>query len=821
MNGISAINISTDNDINVSAPKTREYAHKYAERGLYVFPVWSCDHDTCTCSKGDACEHPGKHPKEIACPNGYKNSTIDHEIIDALFDDADNIGIDLEKSGLIAIDIDRRHNGIETWKRIVEENTGGRFQAGPIQLTGDQGFHVLYARPNVKRFVKSIGDGVDVKSNGYIVAEPSLHKTGNRYKWSEKSPLSDDYLIVDAPQWLVELVSKDEKSQPFQAETVTEGSRNNYLTSFAGSLRRKGIAGQELFEQVLIHNRYHCEPPLNESEVQSIVTSVSQMDQYGAYAPPENTSTFEPSLSYADELKLKPDTYLNAEYRQYLLDGAVRITNKTPLAATEVVDYIKSISTYLYAEKKKSLSEVLNKISDLHNKYAEEKIDAGILQSIVLDCIENINTQRKRKSIEIAKAHLEKPVETTPEPIDQTIVDDAIDILKNKSPIDYLMGEYNKIHVGDYQVGLMLLSSVGTQMCSNTSGIHPNLGGESGTGKSHAAKTIYHLLPDEYKFFSGISAKALFFKGLNPGTVIFMDDVNKLDDDLEQIIKVSITNYQDGYYHTYANPRKEGEDKTEVVYIPPRCSYWITSADNTFDMQVLNRAMMVTVDNSDTQDLHVMNHQKESAITGKYGFAVSREVKVCREIVKQLKSREPIEVVIPYAHEIEWRNQKNRRNLDMFFDTVRAFTAFYQDQRYRNSRGQVIANLDDYHLAAKLWAFMQREQVNKLTKPEYEIYSIILNHPEINYRDIVELSKKTNSAVSNIINGRRVNGNRVGGLLSKTALIVTERMIEGTRSKHYRIAKGAELNQFEHFESVVMLTDEPLARKHIAECINS
>lgn len=52
--------------------------------------------------------------------------------------------------------------------------------------------------------------GVDVRGDGgYVVAPPSLHENGNNYEW-ENSPFENE--IADAPDWLLDMVIKPNKS---------------------------------------------------------------------------------------------------------------------------------------------------------------------------------------------------------------------------------------------------------------------------------------------------------------------------------------------------------------------------------------------------------------------------------------------------------------------------------------------------------------------------------------------------------------------------------------------------------------------------------
>ena len=127
-----------------------------------------------------------------------------------------------------------------------------------------------------------------------------------------------------------------------------------------------------------------------------------------------------------------------------------------------------------------------------------------------------------------------------------SIDEEAMNILQTGSPIDNIMKEYGRIHVGDHELGEFLLATIGCQLCANTDGLQPDLSGESGKGKSDACKTMGSLIPKEFFVSGSRSAMALFhMEGLKPGSVIFMDDVESFSQKEESILKVASSQYQE------------------------------------------------------------------------------------------------------------------------------------------------------------------------------------------------------------------------------------------------------------------------------------
>jgi hypothetical protein len=153
-----------------------DYALAYARRGWHVLPL----------------EPRGKAPLGRLAPHGAHNASRDRATIENWWraEPQANIGIALAPSRLVVIDVDPRHGGNETFERLQREH--GSLRSDVYAFTGGGGEHHLFAVPaDVSLALPGkLGPGVDLKGNGYIVAEPSLHPSGRRYGWEAcSSPL--------------------------------------------------------------------------------------------------------------------------------------------------------------------------------------------------------------------------------------------------------------------------------------------------------------------------------------------------------------------------------------------------------------------------------------------------------------------------------------------------------------------------------------------------------------------------------------------------------------------------------------------------------
>lgn len=163
-----------------------EWALAYGACGLQVFP----------------CRPRSKQPN---CVHGHSEATTDPGKISQWWSDEaeSNIGVACASSDLVVLDIDPRHGGDATLAALevdlgklpetVEARTGGP----------DGGRHLVFRAPN-GRLVGKLGAGLDVKHDGYVLVEPSVHPSGGVYHWV-RSPLEHDPADLPAA-WLSRMV---------------------------------------------------------------------------------------------------------------------------------------------------------------------------------------------------------------------------------------------------------------------------------------------------------------------------------------------------------------------------------------------------------------------------------------------------------------------------------------------------------------------------------------------------------------------------------------------------------------------------------------
>ena len=168
-------------------------AAAYAAAGWAVFPVhpWNCPCTPAGC---------GKRPHTN---RGVLDASTDPATISAWWERFLNANIGGRlPAGVIAIDIDPRNGGEQTWFALSRHHEPLMTRTA-ITGRGDGGRHMYVQHPGGVLHA-TLGAGVDVKTAaGYTVLPPSRHACGGNYVWVDSvAP------IVPCPTWLTELLRK-------------------------------------------------------------------------------------------------------------------------------------------------------------------------------------------------------------------------------------------------------------------------------------------------------------------------------------------------------------------------------------------------------------------------------------------------------------------------------------------------------------------------------------------------------------------------------------------------------------------------------------
>ena len=228
-----------------------------AERGVPVFPV--------KLGQPDA---NGKRPKTPLTDRGHLDASADPDAVEAWWQRYPTAvpGVPTgPPSGLMVLDVDP--DGA-TW---YAENAPD-LAAGRIHKT-ERGHHLVYMhREGIRNSAGKLAPGVDIRADGgWIVWWPAmgLKAVG---EIEEATPV---------PDWVVERFaakSADESQSEAVADEIPEGQRDDALTSFAGTLRRRGLKPHEIVGCLQALSSSRCNPPKDVAELQRIARSVARYE---------------------------------------------------------------------------------------------------------------------------------------------------------------------------------------------------------------------------------------------------------------------------------------------------------------------------------------------------------------------------------------------------------------------------------------------------------------------------------------------------------------------------------------------------------------
>ena len=170
----------------MTRPSTEQAALDYLHRGWSVIPVRERD----------------KRP--AVAWKAYQEKCVTEKTLQEWFRRSPdyNVGIVTGAlSGLVVLDVDPRHGGDKSLQAL--ERKHGRLPKTIESITGGGGRHVYFSHPGrVTRNRTNIKPGIDLRGDGgCIVAPPSVHPSGKRYRW-KKGHAPGEVELAPLPDWL-------------------------------------------------------------------------------------------------------------------------------------------------------------------------------------------------------------------------------------------------------------------------------------------------------------------------------------------------------------------------------------------------------------------------------------------------------------------------------------------------------------------------------------------------------------------------------------------------------------------------------------------
>jgi putative DNA primase/helicase len=203
--------------------------------------------------------------------NGFKDATTDQTQIQKWWRTYPKAGVGIATgatSGLVVLDVDPARGGDSSLSEL------GDLPPTIHCKTGGGGAHYYFSHPGGQvRCAVNIRPGLDVRADGGYVAAPfTRHPSGKFYEF-EPGESPQDVVAAPPPAALLEWLQR--KPATLNEERIfPEGTRNDGLTSLAGTMLRRGMSADAILAAMLRENATKCVPPLLRTEVEAIVTGL-------------------------------------------------------------------------------------------------------------------------------------------------------------------------------------------------------------------------------------------------------------------------------------------------------------------------------------------------------------------------------------------------------------------------------------------------------------------------------------------------------------------------------------------------------------------
>ena len=248
-----------------------EFALEYARMGFAVFPI-ACGF------KGGS----GNYPLGAGWPEYSTSDIATIQRWSASFPGC-NWGLDCGKSDLLVVDVDCKpgQNGWINWQKLLHAQ-GKDEPFTRTHRTSGNGFQYLFRGASPTK--KQLDQNIDIKSSGGYVVMPGsstieIRESGKLKQANGSYIIQNPADVAPLPEWLKELATRqDREKAPVIEGVIEDGSRNNMLASFAGTMRSRGANFDTILAALLTMNETMTSDPVTESEVELIARSVSRYE---------------------------------------------------------------------------------------------------------------------------------------------------------------------------------------------------------------------------------------------------------------------------------------------------------------------------------------------------------------------------------------------------------------------------------------------------------------------------------------------------------------------------------------------------------------
>jgi len=345
----------------------------------------------------------------------------------------------------------------------------------------------------------------------------------------------------------------------------------------------------------------------------------------------------------------------------------------------------------------------------------------------------------------------------------------AKEIIEAGTSYDYILDVWKNRHFGAVIVGKVLLVSVGPGSIKNSKGIHVQICGKAGSGKSDAAIKMSKLIDPTFVFNSAVTPQVLFYpiEDFIDSSVVYIDDM-VWKSDLGTSVKRITNAFQDGA------PRTVTTDGVGIRQVSKkRLTFWVTSVDSQADEQIRDRFILVESDSSAAHLAKCLEMLKakdagETTLVEESEF----ETAVCHYIIRDIKEFFG-EVIVPFAKNIEFKG--DLRAYTMFGDMVKSFAVFAKGARQFDEHGRLVATEEDFHRAVELFTEFGGHSADKYTKAELNfLETLSVNGYQATKAEMCTLTGKSMGYIGDLLTGRGKGEQQKHGLFYKCPYLTTD-----------------------------------------------
>ncbi len=350
-------------------------------------------------------------------------------------------------------------------------------------------------------------------------------------------------------------------------------------------------------------------------------------------------------------------------------------------------------------------------------------------------------------------------------------------LLQDGEALEFLENTYKSLHCGDLESLHAVIYSSCLQSSLTSRGLHPTITGSKGSGKSSGILSALHLVDQERVRSGSMSPKAALFLKVPEKTIFYLDDI-EYNPEFTSLAKRAMTNFQRITTHTTVTGSggKNSKMVAVTVSLNPRCVFITTSVSPMGDDQLLDRQIVVA--GSCANDSY-LRWEQERRLTGRAELPVTFEVKVCREIMKNISQQN---FIVKHHRRITFSFSNDRRLVNQLYDIVEASAIldYMRRPHTRDSDGTIHLETQDgdleHALLFDMFHVAREENEGRLTPAEQRLDTMImqsmassLDRMVYSEYDIALIYGKSVQAVRKLLFGNKGRAGEIhGGLCEKT-----------------------------------------------------